>query len=86
MSNAMVVTYTTNNRWHKIYDVPNPYFIYKGKRYHLSDFIPTHNNPWVEDVYPEYIHGYYVHEYWNPMFIHENGNAVKVYTLKKEEN
>lgn len=79
--------YLTNNRWHKIYNVPKgDYFILNGKRHYLSDFVKCHNNPWVGDVYPEYIHAYYAHEYYNPIFIELSvtGDAVKIY-LKEEK-
>ena len=79
--------YITNNRWHKIYTAPNGnYFILNGKRYYLSGFVRCHNNQWIQDVYPYYIHAFNVHEYHNPMFIEvsETKEAVRVYF--KEEN
>ena len=36
--------------------LPSFYFAYT--RYFLKDFIRTHNNPWVSDNFPSYIHGY----------------------------
>lgn len=58
-----------------------PCFEYNGKRYWLSDFIRTHNNPCGGMKTPDYIHGYYSKDYYNPIFIeiHDTGDAVRVY-------
>ena len=58
-----------------------PCFEYNGKRYWLSDFIRTHNNPCGGMKTPDYIHGYYWKDYYNPIFIeiHDSGDAVRVY-------
>lgn len=76
--------YKTNNRWIKVNYTLNgkPYFKHKGKRYYLDDFIRCHDNPWIgTSHYPSYIHGYYAHEYYHPMYIEisKGGDAVKVY-------
>lgn len=33
------------------------YFNYKGRRYYLEDAVRCHNNGWLSDIYPEFIHG-----------------------------
>ena len=45
------------------------FFLWDGIKYKLSDFIRTHNNPWVSDNFPDYIHGYESENYYNPLFI-----------------
>lgn len=78
------------NRWNKIsYNfLGNPYFNFKGKKYMLDNFVRCHNNPWVLDTYPEYIHGYDPTEYYNPLFIEisKDGEAVKVYEYTERSN
>lgn len=81
--------YKTNNRWIKINETVNgkPYFQHNGKRYRLDDFIRCHDNPWIGNGnFPSYIHGYYAHEYYNPIFIEisPRGDAVKIYTEKED--
>lgn len=34
-----------------------PVFEFEGQMYRLDEFIRVHNSEWVEDVYPDYIHG-----------------------------
>lgn len=62
-----------------------PSFWWNNKRYYLRDFGRTHNNPWVHffDM-PDYIHGYEMEEYVNPLFIELIGGdqAVNVYEEK----
>ena len=72
--------YKTNNRWIKV-NTDNGSFRHNGKRYHLDDFVRCHNNPWNSGNFPSYIHGYYAHEYYNPMYIEisKGGDAVKIY-------
>lgn len=80
--------YKTNNRWIKVnYDTKgNAYFRHNNKRYNLSDFIRCYNNPWNGGNFPSYIHGYYAHDYYNPMYIEfsNTGEAVKIYRGTKE--
>ena len=72
------------NRWIKIKHTASghPYFNYHGRRVRMDHVIRTHNNPWISDVYPEYIHGYEAENYFDPFYIQirEDGGAVKIYT------
>lgn len=75
--------YKVDSRWLKIYYTVDdkPYFNYHGRRIHMDAIVRTHNNPWVSDIYPEYIHGFEADEYYDPLYIRVNddGTAVKVY-------
>lgn len=66
-----------------------PSFWWNNQRYFLDNFIRTHNNPWVSDNFPDYIHAYEAEVYHNPLFIelNESGEAVNVfkYVDNKEE-
>ena len=56
------------------------FFLWDGIKYNLSDFIRTHNNPWVADNFPDYIHGFEQGNYYNPIFIELVGDeAVNIY-------
>ena len=44
-------------------------FWWNNKRYFLEDFTRCHNNPWVNDTFPEYISGFETHGYYNPLFV-----------------
>ena len=53
-----------NKRPLKIYDYPLSgdagsiyYFNFRGRHIYLRDVVRAHYNPWIEDVYPEQIHG-----------------------------
>lgn len=56
-----------------------------GNEYHLlGDFVRTHNNPWVYDDYPDYIHGYDAFDYVNPLYVEiVGGDAVNVYVCRR---
>lgn len=76
------------NRWIKIQFTTRgkAFFYHNGERISMALIVECHNNPWIgEGNFPDFIHGYKVDEYWNPMFIQVNnsGTAVKVY---REEN
>ena len=60
-------------------------FMWDDKRYYLSDFIRTHNNPWSGEMdVPDYIHGYEANNYWNPLFVELiNGEYVDHINLYK---
>ena len=61
-----------------------PSFWYWCRRYYLDDFVRVHNNPWVCDEYPAYIHGMEADEYWHPLFIELVGSDyVNVYEEKE---
>ena len=62
-----------------------PSFWFENRRYFLNDFMRTHNNPWIGDNYPDYIHGYEADEYYHPLFIELVGGdvAVNVYRYKE---
>ena len=48
------------------------YFIFKKVRYYLDDFIRTHNNPWLADIYPDNIIAVNTsnyNSYCDPLFI-----------------
>ena len=63
-------------------------FEWDGRNYFLSDFIRTHNNPYIGGIKdcPDYIHGYWANDYWSPLFIEiVNGEAVNVYECKEDE-
>ena len=76
------MNFITNNRWIKIRYTfgGNPYFIHKGKRYNLNDFIRVHNNMWISGNFPDYIHEM-SQDYFNPVFIQisNSNDAVKVW-------
>ena len=46
-----------------------PSFWWWNRRYYLEDFIRTHNNPWLGEVYPEHIHGYEANNWRDPLYI-----------------
>ena len=46
-----------------------PSFWYWNRRYYLSDFTQLHNNPWINDDYPEHIHAIQADEYRSPLFL-----------------
>lgn len=56
-------------------------FWFENRRYYLSDFIRCHNNPWISDNYPEYIHAFEADNYINPLYISvdESGDFLDVY-------
>lgn len=58
-----------------------PSFWWNNRRYYLDDFLRCHNNPWVSDNFPEYIHGYEANEYYHPLFIEiaDSGDCLNVY-------
>ena len=58
-----------------------PGFEFRGKVYLISDFLRCHENPWISDVFPEYIHGIETDAYYNPLYIgmNEGCDAVDVY-------
>lgn len=57
-----------------------PSFWYWNKRYYIGDFIRVHNNPWINDDFPENIHGIESENYYNPIFIEViDGEQVNVY-------
>ena len=57
-----------------------PSFWWWNRRYYLEDFIRVHNNPWVYDDFPEYIHGMEADEYYKPLFIEiVDDSTVNVY-------
>ena len=64
-----------------------PSFWWNNRRYYLDDFLRCHNNPWVSDNFPEYIHGYEVNEYYRPLFIEiaDSGDCLNVYECTYEE-
>ena len=33
------------------------YFIYKAEKRYMDDIIRTHDNPWINAIFPPYIHG-----------------------------
>lgn len=58
-----------------------PSFWWNNRRYFLENFLRTHNNPWIADNFPEFIHGMEAEEYYRPVFIELIGDeAVNVYT------
>ncbi len=64
-----------------------PSFLFEGERYFLSEFVRTHNNPWIGGEWPDHIHGYEVMNYYNPLFIElVGGDAVNVYRKEKEND
>ena len=40
-----------------------------NRRYYISDFIRVHENPWIYDDFPEYIHAYEAENYYKPLYI-----------------
>lgn len=62
-----------------------PSFWWNNRRYHLKNFIRTHNNPWVGGQWPEFIHAYEAEEYHNPLYIELIGDdAVNIYKEAEE--
>lgn len=64
-------------------DYIQPYVEFESKTYWLTDFIKTHNNPWITDNYPDYIHGYDI----RPIFIEisDSGDCARLYKRKVKE-
>ena len=66
-----------------------PSFVYAYTRYFIKDFIRTHNNPWVSDNFPEYIHGFSSYSYYSeysPIYIELVGDSyVNVYEYIEED-
>ena len=71
-----------NNEEIKIVYVPDehdegkdflPSFWFFNRRYYLDDFTRVHNNPWIYDDFPEYIHAIQADDsaesYTNPLYI-----------------
>lgn len=44
-------------------------FWWWNKRYFLEDFTRCHNNPCIDDTFPEYISGFETDAYYSPLFI-----------------
>lgn len=65
-----------------------PSFWYWNRRYYLCNFILCHNNPWVQDVFPEFIDAFEAGEYFNPLYIEiiddEKLNIWEEKEMKKE--
>lgn len=61
-----------------------PSFWVRNKRYYIDDFLRCHNNAWITDTFPEYIHGIEAEEYYDPLYIEivDGGNAVNAYEYK----
>ena len=65
-------------------------FVWQGHTYWMCDFIRCHNNPWIGDNFPEYIHGMweYTAGAWDTgLFIELVGGdeAVNIYEYKEDE-
>ena len=57
-----------------------PSFMWRGQRHYTSDFVRCHNNPYISDVFPEYIHGYEVESYYGALFVEiVSSEEVNVY-------
>ena len=56
-----------------------PSFEYEGRRYYLNDFIRVHGNPWIDDIFPDYIHGMESDCYPSGIYVEVIGDAVNVY-------
>lgn len=55
-------------------------FTWGGWFYRLCDFIKCHNNPWVSDVFPAYIHAFESGGWIRPLYIELIGdNQINVY-------
>ncbi len=63
-----------------------PSFWYWNKRYYLNDFIRVHNNPWVLDDYPSFIHGYESENYYSPLFIGLDDACETVTVYREVQN
>ena len=64
----------------------NTFFFINSMKIHISDFIRCHNNPWVDDVYPEYIHAIST-DFQLPYAISLDtwGETVKVYEILEDD-
>ena len=57
-----------------------PSFVWGGQRYYTGDFVRCHNNPYIGDVFPEYIHGYEAENYYGALYIEiVNSDELNVY-------
>ena len=57
-----------------------PYFEYDGTCHYLDYFTRCHNNPWISDDYPEYIHAFDSTNYVQPLYIELlNDSELNVY-------
>lgn len=57
-----------------------PSFWFNNKRYFIEDFVRVHNNPWINDTFPEFIHAMEQDNYFNPLFIELiNDETLNIY-------
>lgn len=61
----------------------NEYFYFNGKHY-LKDFIRCHNNPWISDVFPEWLDAVEIENYYNPMGIRYDSRSEMVIVYESE--
>lgn len=64
-----------------------PAFWFDGEWHPINGFVRCHNTPWVQDVFPEFIHGYEVDCFFNPLYIElVDDCSVNVYRYSEEKN
>ena len=57
-----------------------PSFWWNNRRYYLDQFVRCHNNPWILDTFPEYIHAMQYDQYYEPLFLEfVGGDYVNIY-------
>lgn len=57
-----------------------PYIVYRCKNYYLNEVMRVHNNPWIQDVFPEYIHGLMTYNaYGSNLYIQIKNEEVYVW-------
>ncbi len=63
-----------------------PSFWFNNRRYFISDFTRTRNNPWIGNLdFPEYIHGMETDNYYDPLYIELlRDDQVNIYQTVKE--
>lgn len=58
------------------------YFIYHTEKFYMDEIMRTHNNPWIEDRFPDYIHGMMTYNLFGTNLyiqIVDNGEAVRIW-------
>lgn len=60
-----------------------PSFWWNNRRYYLTNFIRCHNNPWIYDDFPPYIHAYESDNYYSPLYIELlDDSSINIYEEK----
>ena len=61
----------------------NEYFFYNGKHF-LNEFMRCHDNPWIQDVYPEWLDGVETENYYDPLAIRYDTRSDRIFVYESE--